>query len=273
MIKARPVAGDLALGAAFLDAIRPFVWRRHLDFAAIADIAGLKRRIDRHKRPDAPDLLAAPGPAGDDVALLLGHDLKLGQGGIREVEFLAQTLQLVWGGRNPGLREPRTLPALRLLAEAGHVAPAVAEVLDEAYRVLRGAEHRAGLDEMYRWHEPRLRHRPQRVRRERPAAGAQLDPRGIARPGTQGEIGCPQADQLAEYLADLGRGREVTGGAERIAGGVIMGVAQRHILGERDRPAARDQATQPRVQTVFGKIRRRCHSLRSALRARAAPWR
>ncbi len=142
MIKARPVAGDLALGAAFLDAIRPFVWRRHLDFAAIADIAGLKRRIDRHKRPDAPDLLAAPGPAGDDVALLLGHDLKLGQGGIREVEFLAQTLQLVWGGRNPGLREPRTVAALHLLAAAGHVAPAVAADLDAAYRVLRGAEHR-----------------------------------------------------------------------------------------------------------------------------------
>ncbi len=142
MIKARPVAGDLALGAAFLEAIRPFVWRRHLDFAAIADIAGLKRRIDRHKRPDAPDLLAAPGPAGDDVALLLGHDLKLGQGGIREIEFLAQTLQLVWGGRNPGLREPRTLPALHLLAGAGHVAPAVVAALDEAYRVLRGAEHR-----------------------------------------------------------------------------------------------------------------------------------
>ncbi len=145
MIKARPVAGDLALGAAFLDAIRPFVWRRHLDFAAIADIAGLKRRIDRHKRPDAPDLLPAPeagGAAEDGVALLLGHDLKLGQGGIREVEFLAQTLQLVWGGRNPGLREPRTVPALHLLAQAGHVAPAAAEVLDEAYRVLRGAEHR-----------------------------------------------------------------------------------------------------------------------------------
>jgi glutamate-ammonia-ligase adenylyltransferase len=160
MIKARPVAGDLALGRAFLDAIRPFVWRRHLDFAAIADIAGMKRRIDRHQRPDAPALLPAvgrpaagstatgstgPGAAGgadDDVALLLGHDLKLGQGGIREIEFLAQTLQLVWGGRNPLLREPRTVPALHLLAAAGHIAPAIADTLDEAYRVLRQAEHR-----------------------------------------------------------------------------------------------------------------------------------
>ncbi len=143
MIKARPVAGDAALGAAFLDAIRPFVWRRHLDFAAIADIAGMKRRIDRHKRPDAPDL-PAPGAAApaDAAGLLLGHDLKLGQGGIREVEFLAQTLQLVWGGRNPTLREPRTVPALHLLAAAGHVPDAVVASLAEAYGVLRGAEHR-----------------------------------------------------------------------------------------------------------------------------------
>ncbi|MGI4975330.1 MAG: bifunctional [glutamine synthetase] adenylyltransferase/[glutamine synthetase]-adenylyl-L-tyrosine phosphorylase [Janthinobacterium lividum] len=142
MIKARPVAGDAALGAAFLDAIRPFVWRRHLDFAAIADIAGMKRRIDRHKRPDAPDLSAAGASPADAVGLLLGHDLKLGQGGIREVEFLAQTLQLVWGGRNPTLREPRTVPALHLLAAAGHVPVAVVAALAEAYGVLRGAEHR-----------------------------------------------------------------------------------------------------------------------------------
>ncbi len=174
MIKARPVAGDLALGRGFLEAIRPFVWRRHLDFAAIADIAGMKRRIDRHQRPDAPDLLSAavgsagtgaagagaggpgagkagaaggapgsaPGGALDDVALLLGHDLKLGQGGIREIEFLAQTLQLVWGGRNPLLREPRTVAALHLLADAGQIAPAIADALDEAYHVLRRAEHR-----------------------------------------------------------------------------------------------------------------------------------
>jgi len=155
MIKARPVAGDLALGRTFLDAIRPFVWRRHLDFAAIADIAGMKRRIDRHQRPNAPALLpavagvagrsAAAGTTGsdlDDVALLLEHDLKLGRGGIREIEFLAQTLQLVWGGRNPLLREPRTVAALHLLAGAGQISPDVAATLDEAYCVLRRAEHR-----------------------------------------------------------------------------------------------------------------------------------
>jgi glutamate-ammonia-ligase adenylyltransferase len=102
MLKARPVAGDLALGAQFLAAIRPFIWRRHLDFAALADIHAMKRRIDAH------------GPAGADP--LLGRDLKRGPGGIREIEFLAQALQLVWGGRDPGLRAPQTLEALAALA-------------------------------------------------------------------------------------------------------------------------------------------------------------
>ena len=114
MIKARPVAGDLALGAGFLEAIRPFVWRRGLDFAAVADIHAMKRRIDEHKG-------GALGEARDPVARIAGHNVKLGQGGIREIEFLAQTLQLVWGGRDPGLRVPTTLGALRLLARAGHV--------------------------------------------------------------------------------------------------------------------------------------------------------
>ncbi len=97
MIKARPVAGDLALGWSFLDAIRPFVWRRGLDFAAVADIQAMKRRIDEHKG-------GALSGGADPVARIAGHNVKLGEGGIREIEFLAQTLQLVWGGRDPGLR-------------------------------------------------------------------------------------------------------------------------------------------------------------------------
>ena len=105
MIKARPVAGDLALGAAFLEAIRPFVWRRGLDFAAVADIHAMKRRIDQHKGGALAD-------AADPLARIAGHNVKLGEGGIREIEFLAQTLQLVWGGRDPGLRVPTTLGAL-----------------------------------------------------------------------------------------------------------------------------------------------------------------
>ena len=135
MIKARPVAGDLALGASFLEAIRPFVWRRGLDFAAVADIHAMKRRIDEHKG-------GALVAAADPVARIAGHNVKLGEGGIREIEFLAQTLQLVWGGRDPGLRVPTTLGALRLLSRTGHVPRRAAGELASAYRFLRRVEHR-----------------------------------------------------------------------------------------------------------------------------------
>ena len=127
-IRARPAAGDLALGETFLDAIRPFVWRKALDFAAIADLHGMKQRIDAHK-----------GGLADG---LLGLDVKLGRGGIREVEFVAQTSQLVWGGRDPELRLPRTVPALRLLARRGHLPARAAGELVAAYRFLRRVEHR-----------------------------------------------------------------------------------------------------------------------------------
>jgi [glutamine synthetase] adenylyltransferase / [glutamine synthetase]-adenylyl-L-tyrosine phosphorylase len=135
MIKARPVAGDRALGDAFLEAIRSFVWRRGLDFAAIADIHAMKRRIDEHKGGALAD-------APDPVARVAGHNVKLGQGGIREIEFLAQTLQLVWGGRDPSLRVPTTLGALRQLVRTGHVPREAARELAAAYRFLRRVEHR-----------------------------------------------------------------------------------------------------------------------------------
>lgn len=135
MLKARPVAGDLAAGAAFLDAIRPFVWRRHLDFAAIADIHAMKRRIDAERG-------GGLGPAPAPLARIAGHNVKLGAGGIREIEFVAQTLQLVWGGRDPALRSPATLDALRLLVRAGHLARRTAGELAAAYRFLRRVEHR-----------------------------------------------------------------------------------------------------------------------------------
>ena len=124
MLKARPVAGDLALGAQFLNELRPFVWRRQRDFAAIADIGAMKRRIDVHR------------------ASATSYNVKLGAGGIREIEFLTQTLQMVWGGHDPGLREPRTLPALKLLVKAGHLPRLTQTALDKAYRFLRRVEHR-----------------------------------------------------------------------------------------------------------------------------------
>ncbi|MEO8926792.1 MAG: bifunctional [glutamine synthetase] adenylyltransferase/[glutamine synthetase]-adenylyl-L-tyrosine phosphorylase [Caulobacteraceae bacterium] len=128
-IKARVAAGDMARGAAFLGALAPFIWRRNLDFAAIADIHSIKRQIHVHK---ADDRLAARGA-----------DLKLGRGGIREIEFYVQTQQLILGGRHGALRSPRTLDALSALADAGHVARQTAEEMAGAYRTLRGLEHRA----------------------------------------------------------------------------------------------------------------------------------
>ncbi len=132
MTKARPVAGDVALGHSFLAAIRPFIWRSRLDFAAISDLHAMKRRIDTHRGfgPGAP----ARG--------LAGCDIKLGPGGIREIEFAVQTLQLVWGGRNPLLRDPTTLGALRRLVRAGHLGGRAAAELTVAYRLLRRVEHR-----------------------------------------------------------------------------------------------------------------------------------
>ena len=130
--KARPIAGDLSLGARFLAAIRPFIWRKHLDFAAIADIRGMKRQIDI--RGDAAC------PAGPKS--LLGHDVKLGRGGIREIEFIVQTLSLVWGGQEPDLRVPETLKALPALARMRHLPAPAAKELAAAYQTLRKVEHR-----------------------------------------------------------------------------------------------------------------------------------
>ncbi|GAB4184535.1 MAG: bifunctional [glutamine synthetase] adenylyltransferase/[glutamine synthetase]-adenylyl-L-tyrosine phosphorylase [Thalassobaculales bacterium] len=128
MIKARAVAGDLAAGGRFLRFLKPFLWRRHLDFVAIQDIHSIKRQIAQHK-------------GGDEIALL-GHNVKLGRGGIREIEFFAQTQQLIWGGRDPSLRVPGTLAALDALVAAGHVTAAVAADLKRAYGFLRRVEHR-----------------------------------------------------------------------------------------------------------------------------------
>ena len=128
MIKARPVAGDRVAGADFLKRLVPFVWRRHLDFAAIQDIHSIKRQIHAQN-------------GHHDIALH-GHDVKLGRGGIREIEFFVQTQQLIWGGREPALRPLATCDALDALERAGRVAPETAAELAEAYRFLRRVEHR-----------------------------------------------------------------------------------------------------------------------------------
>ncbi len=127
-IKARPVAGDLAVGRAFLADLLPFVWRRVLDYQAIADVHAMKREIHAFR--------------GHDVVAVEGHNVKLGRGGIREVEFFVQTQQLIAGGRHPDLRSPRTLEALDLLVSERWIAPEVRDDLAEAYVFLRRVEHR-----------------------------------------------------------------------------------------------------------------------------------
>ncbi len=128
MIKARPVAGDLEAGHIFVTRLKPYVWRKHLDFAAIQDIHSIKRQINAHK--------------GHEAIALHGHDIKVGRGGIREIEFFAQTQQLIWGGRLPEVRMAATCPALRALAAAGRTETDAVEELIAAYRFLRRLEHR-----------------------------------------------------------------------------------------------------------------------------------
>lgn len=127
-IRARACAGDIALGTEFLDAIRPFVWRRGLDYGAIAEIRGISRRIRGHH---ARGQIFGPG-----------YDLKRGRGGIREVEFFAQIHQLIYGGRETHLRVPATLDALAALGAAGRIERDVEDVLASSYRLYRTIEHR-----------------------------------------------------------------------------------------------------------------------------------
>ena len=128
LIKARPVAGDIEAGESFLEALKPYIWRKYLDYNAIADIHAMKRQIH-----------AAKGHARIAIA---GHNLKLGRGGIREIEFFVQSQQLIAGGRQPALRTRQTLEGLKLLAQFGWIGPEVRDGLTAAYRTLRGVEHR-----------------------------------------------------------------------------------------------------------------------------------
>ena len=128
-IKARPCAGDLAAGHRFLKTLAPFVWRKHLDFAAIQDAHDMRLRIRDHR-----------GLRGK--LAVEGHDLKLGQGGIREIEFFTQTRQLIAGGRDTTLRARGTIDGLQALAAKDWVPAEVADELADHYRQHRELEHR-----------------------------------------------------------------------------------------------------------------------------------
>lgn len=127
-IKARAIAGDIPAGERFLKELTPFVWRKYFDFASIADVHAMKRQIHAVR--------------GHDTLAVAGHDIKLGRGGIREVEFFVQTQQLVFGGRRPALRGRRTVEMLGSLTEEGWIGAEARDALSHAYRFLRTIEHR-----------------------------------------------------------------------------------------------------------------------------------
>ncbi|WP_438667824.1 bifunctional [glutamine synthetase] adenylyltransferase/[glutamine synthetase]-adenylyl-L-tyrosine phosphorylase [Pseudogemmobacter sonorensis] len=128
-IKARPCAGDIAAGTRFLRALTPFVWRRHLDYAAIQDAHDMRLRIRDHRGLHGPIVVE-------------GHNVKLGPGGIREIEFFTQTRQLIAGGRDPDLRDNTTVGGLAALAAKDWIPADVAEELSTLYRAHREVEHR-----------------------------------------------------------------------------------------------------------------------------------
>jgi glutamate-ammonia-ligase adenylyltransferase len=128
MIKARPCAGDAKAGEALVADLAPFVWRKHLDFAALADVHDMKRQMQTFR--------------GQSEIAVEGHNVKIGRGGIREIEFFAQTQQLIAGGRHPQLRARPTLEALDVLASSNWITFEARDELAAAYIFLRRVEHR-----------------------------------------------------------------------------------------------------------------------------------
>ncbi|MES1948383.1 (glutamate--ammonia-ligase) adenylyltransferase [Salinisphaera sp. C84B14] len=124
-VKARPVAGDIEGGRQLISALRPFVYRRYLDYGTFESIRDMKALIDRQV-----------------VKAELQDNIKLGSGGIREIEFIVQAFQLIRGGQEPSLQDTRLLPTLARLASDGHLPSHTAEELETAYRFLRRAENR-----------------------------------------------------------------------------------------------------------------------------------
>jgi len=128
MIKARACAGDVAAGETILNELSPFVWRKYLDFASVADVHAMKRQINAYR--------------GHGEIAVEGHNIKLGRGGIREIEFFVQTQQLIAGGRNPQLRDRDTLTTLDKLCDDRWIDASARDQLKAAYVFLRTVEHR-----------------------------------------------------------------------------------------------------------------------------------
>jgi glutamate-ammonia-ligase adenylyltransferase len=135
LMKAVPVAGDLALGRSFLKALEPFVYRKHLDYTTLEDMREMKLRIEKKLRRKP------------------GINIKLGQGGIREIEFFVQALQLINGGRNPVVRSPSTLKSLDLFRETRLLDKETTDQLQEAYLFFRNTEHRIQINHQLQTHD------------------------------------------------------------------------------------------------------------------------
>jgi glutamate-ammonia-ligase adenylyltransferase len=127
-IKARAIAGDIEAGISFLEEMQTFIWKSDLDFSSVREIRTIKRQIDEHKNHGA--------------IKVLGHNVKLGRGGIREIEFICQAQQLVWGGRKKNIRCIKTIDTLEILAAEEKISKKQAADLTKAYLFLRRVEHR-----------------------------------------------------------------------------------------------------------------------------------
>lgn len=139
MIKARAVAGDIDTGNEFLNHLTPFIWRKYLDYAAIEDVHSMKRQVHAFR--------------GHGEIAVKGHNIKLGRGGIREIEFFVQTQQLIAGGRDEQLRDNRTLVMLEILRDKDWITAQAADQLREAYEFLRTIEHRLQMQNDEQLHE------------------------------------------------------------------------------------------------------------------------
>ncbi|MFN7224218.1 MAG: glutamine-synthetase adenylyltransferase [Paracoccaceae bacterium] len=221
-IKARPCGGDLAAGERFLKTLTPFVWRKHLDFAAIQDAHDMRLRIREHR-----------GLNGR--VTVEGHNMKLGQGGIREIEFFTQTRQLIAGGRDPGLRDRRTLVSLAALAAKGWVPAEVADDLTRLYRVHREVEHRLQMVNDAQTHT------------------MPVTPEGVAR--IAAFCGQDEADFRSELLQRLAQVDQLTEGffapGEAETGPELSETAARIVSGWMQYPALRSE----RAQGIFRRLR------------------
>lgn len=150
-IKSRIIAGDKESGDEFLNSLKPFVWRKYLDFAAIEDAHDMRLRIREHKNLGGPFKLK-------------GHNIKLGLGGIREIEFFTQTRQLIVGGRDADLRVKGTVEGLTKLEEKGWIDKTVSDRLTNCYETYRSIEHRLQMINDAQTHElPKTDHEMQRL--------------------------------------------------------------------------------------------------------------